>query len=361
MAKILLHIGLPKTATTTLQNIFFTRLHQEKKINYLGKIELTKAKIRNKEQRKYHSIYQKIIAPCLRFGVNFTENLAEYKKLLNSILDESKINVISDENLFFSFQNKFHYNQIFDEKIIQRHKLLFAGHSIQILCVFRKQTDWLYSWYTFHYAYHWFYIKNNDTIKRYYKDLILQFQKKTKTLYYADIMEELQKTFSSVSCLFYEELLMDKNSYYQKIAGLLGIKITTVNLPNEYLNVSNKTLIGVYVQPIKPPAGAVLHGKIHHVNCRFLLYQKLRKYFAYFSKIVVHYNIFLSTRQKERIHGKILALPLILISFFYFSKIHPFFTKEQKKTIMDLCRVNNKKLFLKKFCSLQDLKKYGYF
>jgi hypothetical protein len=37
MSILLLHIGYPKTATTTLQDGLFVKLHQAGKINYIGK------------------------------------------------------------------------------------------------------------------------------------------------------------------------------------------------------------------------------------------------------------------------------------------------------------------------------------
>lgn len=37
MKKILLHLGLPKTATTSLQHNVLRKLHEEGTINFLGK------------------------------------------------------------------------------------------------------------------------------------------------------------------------------------------------------------------------------------------------------------------------------------------------------------------------------------
>ena len=37
MKKVILHIGYPKTGTTTLQESVFKNLHQAKLINYLGR------------------------------------------------------------------------------------------------------------------------------------------------------------------------------------------------------------------------------------------------------------------------------------------------------------------------------------
>lgn len=354
MAKILFHLGMPKTATTVLQNLFFAELHKQGKINYLGKREdqdITPSHC--KQEQEYHCIYKKTLYP-LRFGTNFNENFQEHKKLLNSIIDKKKINVISDENFFFAFQNQHNHTQVFDKNLAKRFDILFSGHQLSAFCILRKQASFLYSWYAFHYPKIWFYMKNNDNISNYYKILTSEFQKKKEMLFYADIMSELDKKFSQLSCFFYEALLADKVSYYQKIACLLGVEITDKDIPEQYLNQSPQTKLGIKTVKIFHPEVAV-----DATNYKFTLYKILIFISKSISRICLRYNPFLTQKQKNKLYEKLINSAFATLNILN-PKIHPYWTKEQKQTIANLCRANNKKLVTAKFCTEQDLKKYNY-
>ena len=359
MARILLHLGTPKTATTSLQVLFFNYLHKQGRINYIGKrSDFASIKTESKQEQLYHHIYRKVIYP-LRFGDNFDKNLVENKQRINSIIDEHKINVISDENIFFAFDNDIYGTQVFNLELTQRLQTLFAGHFVEALCVFRKQADYLYSWYVHHYPDKWHYIKNHGTIKKYYNDIKLRFDKRRSMLCYADIMQQYSKVFHRAHCLFFEELLQDKFSYYQKIGKLLRLKITSADIPKFKLNTQQKTKYGYITSRILLPDRVIRHGHAPQNN-RFILRKITFFCLRGISRVFFRYNIFLTKQQKKNIYARLMALVDLPINSPYNPKLHPYFTKKQKRTIFELCRASNKKLATEGFCKEQDLKKYGY-
>ena len=364
MARILLHLGLPKTATTTLQQEFFVLLHRMGKINYIGKRgdnAFKFKKTKNKQENNFHKIYSDIFSP-LRRVENFEAKYPTYKKKIQSIIDEKKINVISDENLFFSFQSAKHHSQVFDEKLIEKIQRLLNPHKIEVLLVLRRQESFLYSWYTHHFSHIWFYTKNNENIHRYYKNLnqILSQEKIGVLFNYKDILLQLQKKFTKIYGLFFEELQETPESYYKKIFKILKIEFSSKNFPTKKLNIKNKQKDGVYIPSIKHPSGDFFDKPLIR-NKNFFLYFFFFYLAKVLSRIFIRYNFLLSQKKKKIIFDKLIKMPVFFLNYFFYSqKIHPFFNKKQKESLMNLCKENNQKLAEKNFFSIKELKKYGY-
>jgi hypothetical protein len=350
MAKILFHLGLPKTATTTLQEEFFVHLHRKGKINYIGKRgDYDAIASSSNTEKLYHEVYRKHLYR-LRFGTDFF--LEDAKKQINSCLDKNKLNVISDENFFFAFQNEHNHTQVFDEKLAQRFDDLFSEHSLRAFCVLRRQSDYLYSWYNYHYPKIWFYTKDDNTIDKYYENLISHFSEKKEMFCYGELMTHLKKRFSKLSCLFFEELLLDKFSYYKKIADLLGVKITTKDIPSIHLKQSKKTNLGTKTLPATQPE------VFQNTNYKFFLF-KILGFMKKIIKTLIKYTIFCSEQQKSKIQAKLTKLGFFMLNISG-QKIQPYLTEKQQQTIMELCKKSNEKLISEKFCTKQNLEKYHY-
>ena len=93
--KIILHVGYPKTATTTLQNRLFYNLHNNSSnINYLG---TTKPEI-----SKIHNILRQTLKPWL-----VSEGEKNEDELLLFLKNRLKngLNLCSEESLLNSYQN----------------------------------------------------------------------------------------------------------------------------------------------------------------------------------------------------------------------------------------------------------------
>ncbi len=358
MAKIVLHIGSPKTATTTLQRVFFHRLHRKNNIHYIGKrSDLLHIKQSSKQELYYHNIYDKIMYSLL-WGADFSKSLTAHARALNSIIDTHKINVLSEEALFH--RDKIRGLIPFLERI-QRLKALLAGHSVEVVCTLRKQTEYLYSRYVQNYESQWHYIKHNHTIETYYHNIISQLEERKLILYHIDTLRQYCQAFGKLHCLFFEEFLQDKFSYYQKIGNLLRLKITSADIPKRKLRTKQKTSKGYVTTYRSLPGYMVKNRKVPVILSRLIFAKLCSLAPRVISRIFLRYNIFLTKDQKNKLYQKLIKkLPRVLLNIFCRPILHPYFTKKQKRTIFELCRASNKKLATEGFCKEQDLKKYGY-
>ena len=353
MAKIILHIGISKTASTTLQDIFFNNL-DKKKINFLGKKNYFQA-IKNKKTETFFNILQDLL-----WKDNFRNRFSTYQTQFNSLLVENQINLISEEVLFNSDNIR---NLIPFKERLQRMESLLKGHSVRVFCVIRKQSEQLYVRYIQNYANQWYYTKNQNTPDKYYKYLLSHQDKENEMLNYVPSLEAYKKAFGNIHCFFFEELLENEFAFYQKIALFLKIKITEEDIPIQRLNVKEKKSKGYLLKLPKQPN---INIKKHYpVRYKFYFHFFVKKIFYLFSKtlntLFVNYNIFLSLSKKKKIYGKIMKMGDVFFRFFLYRKICiPYFSKEQKQTIHRVSIKYNNNLVKKGLCSEKELKKYGY-
>jgi len=141
MKKLLLHIGYPKTATTSLQEEVFVKLHQQKRINYLGRTT------KSSHTRSGRSNFN---------GTDWVWHIRKHLildqplKYDNDVIKPGILNVISDEDL--SFHDFFHFAQFrkavnhndFPKKL---KKILGKDVEVSILLTLRNQTDLIFSSY----------------------------------------------------------------------------------------------------------------------------------------------------------------------------------------------------------------------
>lgn len=125
--KIYVHVGLPKSASSTLQHIF----KQDKNINFLGII-------------RDHEFVSKKTAPRNEDFFHYIRGRNDkYKEALKikEDIDYNKINVISDED--FTTSHKSNYQQK-----LKRLKNIFP--KCKIIFILRNPLDILISWHNFH-------------------------------------------------------------------------------------------------------------------------------------------------------------------------------------------------------------------
>src|SRR5690554_1339962 len=132
MKKIILHIGFPKCASTTLQESVFFGLNSHK-VNFLGRS-------RQLDKEANYILGNELMNK--REGLNFKM----------PILKEG-INVISDELLLIP-NSIWNWRDRRNESNATFLKSEFEkiASNILILTVLRKQEDWIYSNYSFNYA-----------------------------------------------------------------------------------------------------------------------------------------------------------------------------------------------------------------
>ena len=219
MKKILLHIGYPKTATTTLQEEVFLKLHELGRINYLS--------------RTVKSTHTK--TGISRFdGIDWVWHLRRHlvsKQVLkydSSVLSDDLLNVISDEDL--TFHDFFHFahfgNQIENRDFPQQLKHIFGNDvDIKILLSIRNQTDLIFSSYLQKFKYLKRYVGDisftnflfnshgykNRSVEEH---LALYNFNKLKSLWY-------NVFFAEFDILFFEDLSKDNQAYISTLSKLL--------------------------------------------------------------------------------------------------------------------------------------------
>jgi hypothetical protein len=360
MAKVLLHIGAPKTASTTLQNLFFYPLHQKGIINYLGQKEYFTVNHANKKESWHYKTYQKIRTDLL-WGENFSQNSKKYKKQIDLCLDKKKINIISDEVLF----NKDQIRKLiaFPERVA-RMQFLLQGHSVRVFCVLRRQPEYLLARYTQNYSNGWYYVKNNNSFEKYYQNIISEPEKRKEILHYIDSIKGYKDAFGKVHCLFFEELLENEFSYYQKIASLASIKIKKKDIPRKKLNVKPKNKEGYITYPSWDRGRLVLNRTLpifyHKLYSKIFFIRACNLIIRSLNFLFLRYNILLSPLQKKNSYQKLIKFFNKLLSTFDKPTLHPYLNEQKQQTILKLCKKTNQELAKEGFLRSQDLKKYGY-
>jgi hypothetical protein len=127
----LLHVGLPKTGTTSLQKLFFSA-HPE--IRYFGQTNL------------WHDPDAKTVLRALLLG-DVTETSAAQKILADAARERPAI-VISDEALTLGeFMLRATRWPLRSDHIATAHRARAVLGEAQVLIVLRNQADWLESWH----------------------------------------------------------------------------------------------------------------------------------------------------------------------------------------------------------------------
>jgi len=237
MRKLIIHIGYPKTATSTFQLSLF------KKISSLGDFEYLNHLNRSTDylgEFYVGSILKKIL---LNQSISsFEEEITNLKKV------KKNISILSNENISF-FVDNFEWSLLkpISEDIPLRIKTVFEGvfDHIEIIMVLRSQKTLLPSFYAQAYfniikerpdinTFDIWYLKNfgksDISIKKY---SVFDYFHQIKL--YQDVFGK-----ENVSVLLFEHLKFKYNSFYKKIAIIFGVEVEEVK---DCLNVKQNVTI----------------------------------------------------------------------------------------------------------------------
>ena len=236
--KLFIHIGLPKTAITTLSYFFET----SKQINFLG--------------RPLKPIYQKIWNSMIfDKEKKYKKKIIDLNKNILKSLSEDKVNMLLIEGItdpFYSINN----NVNFIERLKLLKNTLKKKVKIKIIFVMRNHPDFIFSRFiespqSFeNYDKKW---KNFEKLKDSFKET--KMKKKTKNFYmyfsFYKICRSLVSSFGekNVNFLLYEQLKYEKNLFSKKLSKILGInhikisKILIQNTLNKSLNLKKNIYI----------------------------------------------------------------------------------------------------------------------
>lgn len=281
---LLVHIGYPKTATTTLQENLIFQLSQKNKIGYLCHSINIKRKNNLKSSILINNIYEYIISNKLdKIGINIELEKIKKSNFSNFVISAETISHITENNIADrSYTCESIHNN--PRRIHKIFKNIFD--EIKILIVIRSSKDFSYSIYKEWYPY----IINTSNIKN-YNDWCSQFLKisniKRGFLNYAKMISNYSKIFgkNKVITLFYEDLINDKIFFYKKISFLFNINVNQCrffletnkkNIKDSYFFKRDlSTLISKYIAPF-------LRKKLNSNNYNYL--KKI--YYNNFNKIL---------------------------------------------------------------------------
>jgi hypothetical protein len=250
MKRLIIHIGYPKAASTTLQNGMFLNLHKKNAINFLGCAR----------ERGYYGSYA---------------DLKEYKAWLNAAIDpsiaseygivqakerfpsfsEDKVNVYS-EGLFMT--NEGHETDIIMPRILSN---LFSNKSdsINILIVIRCQIKLLMSYYVQNYS-----KLKKSTFMEFFLDCDEKgWTGRSKIFDFYNIATKYAEIFGKkrVHLVLFEDMIKDLTSFSDDIAKVMDVDCDKVF---EALN-------GQYFNKTKIKSGFKIVKKIDPLSIRGIL------------------------------------------------------------------------------------------
>lgn len=203
MKKILVHIGLPKTATTSLQENVLMQLHNDGKINFLGKTI----------DNNYY-LFSKIYRELAKKELDDQE-IANLKEDFDKILDRSLLNVISSEGLSSGDVNNLKVLWLNFEKIL-------SFYEVNIVISLRNPKDFIFSYYVENFRWKYQFDKERDTFQKFLNDIA---KNKDNPEYDTIFFERLFYYINGLKTkvILYEDLKQDSNFYNMEFGKLLGI------------------------------------------------------------------------------------------------------------------------------------------
>lgn len=216
--KLVIHLGYPKTGTTTFQNRVFPN-HPD--IDYLGKF------IPSHRYREHETFFQ--VDALIRTNLLHPIDVTPLRDYIQRIREDS-----SQSAVLLSSESFLHPTAIDIGVVIKRIKSVFEP--CKILLTIREQLDVLRSFHYMHGQYgQYFYVDSlNDNERLKYPmafDKWVELQRRAPdknllgTLRYYEVISSLIGHFGqdSVHVALYEELVSDASSYARKLSRAMGI------------------------------------------------------------------------------------------------------------------------------------------
>lgn len=226
MKRLLLHVGYPKAASTTLQNGLFLSLHAQGMINFLGRAFESDFYGIKQDRGEYKRWFKGIVEH--RDAVGSVRSLGD--------LAEDKVNLLS-EGLFM--MNERHTEQLTGPKLLHQY-FVPCFDQVEVLLIIRAQTSLVQSYYVHNHR------KMEISDFSRYIDFNLKkgWPSEAKIFNFYSVISEYAAAFGKekVRVLFFEELLHDRPQFATKLAKALDIAPASVeaNLGENQLNRTRK-------------------------------------------------------------------------------------------------------------------------
>ena len=214
MHKLLLHIGLPKTATTSLQRNVLMPLHEQRRINLLGRCYTRDGRPFDPFEEVFGRIKAKPLSPG---------ELQRLRPVVETMLDRRRLNVISKESISSETVNDDGTRR---DSLALLHNLagLFRGDDVTVLISLRSPVDRVLSAYVK--GYRWrLYSKwgEYDTIDQFVSALLRHGPDDEHwfPFFYDAYLRTVTRHFDRIQVLLYEDLQHDRPSYFSQLGALL--------------------------------------------------------------------------------------------------------------------------------------------
>lgn len=204
MKKLLVHIGLPKTATTSLQENVLMQLHSDGKINFLGKDNFS----------KFYPASN--ITSKLRSCILTESEIFFLKEEFDALLDNKLINVISEEDYSTSRNKDLHI-------LWGNFRRLLVFYDTTILVNLRKPTDFIFSYYVESFRWKYQFDNMNNTFAKFIASASRNID---DAEYYSIFYNKLFSLFSNfkVKVILFEDLKYDNDFYEKEFSSILQVK-----------------------------------------------------------------------------------------------------------------------------------------
>lgn len=329
MKRILLHLGLPKTGTTTLQHHLFQRLHEQGLVNFLGKaltIDLNGKVIASNYRGK---IIRQACEGKIQEDVSVD---------IDKLLSDSKLNVLSDEGIMVFYPGM--ENLPLNEKLKKLAELL-SEYDVEVFVSLRQPVEYLYSLYTELYTRHYSKISYQNSFKKYVENFLETEIDLDQESAYMHRTVELISHYFKTKVLLFDTMKADPMTYSKFLAGILTVDESWVfnTITSKQENRKQKSRNGVYTKQ-----------SISLRKIKFFLAEKLVTYKRTFSVLrAVYFPL------------RILLTPLESVTIARSKKLHKNIDNKTKDRLMERLGIPESFSVESYGLSKDELKRYGYY
>ena len=214
--RLLLHVGLPKTATTTLQHNVLLPWHERRRINFLGRCA-GDGRFHDPFQPLYHRIRRR------RLGDGEIDAL---RPCAEALLDADRLNVLSNEQLAGVSTLGAAPNDA--EAMLHNLHRLFGRCRVTVLASLRTPVDFVLAAYVEQYYWQFHAMRPYNTLDRFLRELLCQSPPPPGgagdwlVCFPGAWLRVVRRYFEHVEVLLYEDLAYDRPCYFARLAACLG-------------------------------------------------------------------------------------------------------------------------------------------
>lgn len=214
MKQLIVHVGLPKTATTTLQHHVFQELHEQGRLNFLGKAVDLEARGAAPRQSNYRGA--DIRRAC-------QETIPQdISRRIDQMLVDNRLNVFSDEGILTYYPGQ---ENVPLERRIANLKALLSPFDVKILLTLRNPLDLFFSLYVQLYPKCYRRLGSLDSFEKCAGDLLSKGLTNIRYEFFdLERMLSLLATRFDTTVLLYEDMTQDPDHFAQALADLLGVE-----------------------------------------------------------------------------------------------------------------------------------------